>query len=1098
MRCAGCDRENPEDARFCAGCGRALARRCPSCGRTADPSSRFCVGCGAAFDDAMAGANARPAFLSASGERRQVTVMFADISGYTALHERLDPEEVDLLLSAFRQAAERIVARHGGLVNQYIGDEVLAVFGIPRAEEDDSRRAVLAALELQRGVEELGIAFKARTGEPIAIHIGINCGLVVAQYRNDREGLYRLMGDTVNTAARLRSQARAGEVLVGPAVQALIAPYFELEAGPPLSLKGKNRPMRPWRVLGRTPVRSRFELSRRRGLIGHVGRRPELASLQEELRLAAAEGGRIVVVEGEPGIGKTRLVYELLAGIDRRKVIVSQGHCQAYGSEIPYFPFLGALRHGLRIAGESVPEKARARALATLRELDPALERLLPLYFHLLSIPEPCGLPGHLGGKALRQAMEEALAALITSAARSRPTVLVLENWQWSDAASRSALRHMASRLAQARLLLIVSCRPLYGVDLDELGSRQTIRLGPLDRTRTEELVRALTGARELSVGIGAWIHENTDGNPLFIEEACHALLEADHLFVDPARRLVSRRPLDRLHLPGSIQAVIRARLDRLASDAREVAALASVIGRSFDERLLAELYRAGRPLFDILADLEGQDIIRRVRSLPEPEFAFRHALTREVAYDTLLLQQRGVLHKAVGEAIERLHGRRLAGHAAVLAYHFARSTCPERAVPHAFEAAEQAAGLFAAAEASGHLDTALEIAGRLPASTQTLCWQIDAILRKAALGAPSRNAGDELRQLEEARALAQRLDDRPRLAQALYWLGRHHYVAADLEKAAELAQASLEIADGLGDPALAAGPVNLIGRTCWQTGELERSAAMTGRSVEQMRLLGNRGEEATAAGFMAALLAYLGRFGPAESFARRSIELAQKIDNPVAEAAVCHYRGIIRDQQGQWEAAIADYRTAQNTARRAGDLFRIYLARFMEGRALLMTGDGEGARSSIEAAQRLAEKLDTTFLLGQARCFLAACALAQDEPGEAESLCEDALALARRAGDRFTRALVLRTLALARSARSRLAEETLFEEAIALQEAIGARPELARSHAAFAAALHRAGAGEEAARHAGLAAGLFRELGMDWDLSRGSAPLDLEHMASA
>lgn len=1095
MRCPTCDRDNPGDARFCAGCGRSLEGLCGSCGREFQPGSRFCGHCGAPV---AADAGLRAGLLAASGERRQITVMFADVSGYTALHERLDPEEVDLLLSEIRRAAERVITRHGGIVNQFIGDEVLAVFGIPRAEEDDARRAVQAALDLHQEVEALGLRYRARVGGPVALHTGINCGLVVAQYRNDREGLYRLMGDPVNTAARLRSTARAGEVLVGPALEPLIAPYFTLEACEPLRLKGKLKPLRPFRVVSRTRVTNRFEASRRRGLVDYVGRKAELAKLERHLERALAGEGELLAIEGEPGVGKTRLLYELISRIDRKAVMVSQGHCQAFGTEIPYFPFLDALRHGLRIAPGEDEETSRARAVSTLRELDPALEPFLPFYLHLLQIPGPQALPAHLRGEALRQALEEALATLIVSASRVRPIVLVLENWHWSDAASRSALRHLVPRLGSARLLVIVSCRPLYGLDLPNAGTAAHLRLEALDRSETEALVRAITGAEELPVGIGAWMHENTDGNPLFVEEACYALLEEGTLHVDAQRRLLSRRPLDELHLPDSVQAVLRSRLDRLDEDAREVVALASVIGRSFDERLLASLYRARRPLATVLGELEEQEVIRRVRGLAEPEYAFRHALTREVAYDTLLHQQRAVLHRAVGETLERMHGRRAAGHAALLAYHFSRSTCPERAVPHAFEAARQAAELFASAEARGHLEAALEIARNLPAGRQASCWQIDAILRLSALGAAPSEAEREGLRLEEAKRIALQLGDRVREARVLYWLGRHHYLGSRLEQAVAIAEDSLRIADELGDAALAAGPVNLIGRAWWQLGELERSATMTARSVEQMHTLGNRAEEATAAGFLSALLGYLGRFGEGLALAERSFGIAQELDNPVSEAAACHYRGIIRDQQGQWEAAVTDYRSAQNTARRAGDLFRIYLARFMEGRALLMGGDPEGARSSIESALRLAEQIGTTFLLGQARGFLASCMLVQGAADEALAGCRLALELAAAAGDRFTRALVLRTMGEVHAA---LADEQALpplEESVAILEAIGARPELARSCAVLARLLQEEERPEEAAPWAERARSLFRELGMDWDLVHAPGSGDPKRSATA
>jgi tetratricopeptide (TPR) repeat protein len=537
---------------------------------------------------------------------------------------------------------------------------------------------------------------------------------------------------------------------------------------------------------------------------------------------------------------------------------------------------------------------------------------------------------------------------------------------------------------------------------------------------------------------------------------------------------------------------VIRARLDRLDDGAKEVVGRASVIGRVFSLPILARICAARTPLEESLDVLQAQEVVRQTRNLPEPEYMFRHVLTREVAYDALLHQQRKQLHEAVGLAIEECYPQRLAEHAPILAHHFARSARADKAIQYSLLAGDRAANLFANVEAAAHYDDALALVNSIPASPDAQRWQIDAILGQVAVGIAPRDMERDRRNLQKACSLAEELADRRRLAQALYWLGRHHYVQADLERAIEYAKRSQEIADEIGDAAIAAPPVNLMGRAYWQLSDFGRSGVMMERSVEQMRLLGNKSEEATAAGFVSALFGYMGEFDKALSYSDRSISLAQELKNPYAEAANFHYRGIIRDQQGQWDAAIGDYATALAIADKAGDLFRVYLAKFMQGHAYHRAGNPMRGRELVEQGIALAAQIGTTFLLGQAKSVLATCLLAQGEVEAARTLCEDALALAEKAGDKFTQAMVLRALAeaLCRGGTQQQAQQGVRHllDAIALQVNIGAKPELARSHASLAALLQAQGNAQEAALAAAKATQLFTELNMYWDLAAASA----------
>jgi predicted ATPase/class 3 adenylate cyclase len=1099
MKCVKCQSKNLARSKFCAACGAPLAIVCPKCNRANSPEGRFCSTCGhvLAEPDTAEQLGRGDSARAPSGERRQATVMFSDVSGYTALLQRLDPEEVDSVLIRIKRAATRIVEKHGGVVNRFIGDEVLALFGIPNAEEDDPARAIRAALELHAEIREKTGNLVARASDRLAIHTGINTGLIVAQYTNDREGVYRLTGDAVNTAARLRSLATADEILIGPNTQRLVKFYFQVAPRPPVIVKGKAVPIVPYHVVAESRISSRFEAARERGFKNHVGRAQELHSLQACLARALGGKGQLVMVEGEPGIGKSRLLYEFVKDLDRDQITVAQGGCHSHGSEIPYFPFLDGLRRGLYLTEHDSHAVMLEKAVSNIKRIDPSLQTFLPHLLHLLSIPSDYALPADLKGEALRRAMEQAIAATVTLATKNQPMVLVIEDWHWSDPASQSALLHVLRLVPAYRLMVVVSYRSGYGFDFGQIGDRTVIRLQPLNEAEAEDLIRTATGAVALPAGLGPLICRSADGNPLFVEEACFSLLEAGAISVSD-RGLILHSSLDQLLLPDTVQAVIRARLDRLEDSAKQVVGPASVIGRVFNLRILARIYRGGDLLEKSLEVLQSQEIVHQTKILPEREYSFRHVLTREVAYDTLLHQQRKELHEAVGVAIEETYPERREQNAPILAYHYARSSRADKAVEYALLAGDRAARLYANAEATTYFDDALTFAKSVPISPDAQRWQIDAILGKAAVGTAPGEIERDRKNLEQASTLAEELNDRRRLARVLYWLGRTNYVLAELGRTIDFAQRSLAIADELGDAELAAPPVNLMGRAYWQLSDFVGSARMMERNVEQMRQVANKSEESTAAGFVSALFGYMGEFEKALSYSDRSIKLAQDLKNPYAEAASFHYRGIIRDQQGQWDSAVADYETAQRIAEKAGDMFRVYIAKFMEGRAFHMTGDRARARKLIENSISLATQIKTTFLLGQAKSFLAACCLADGCAEEAVSLCMDAISLATKAGDKFTETLALRTLAESLCQRGSLqdrnqARRTLLN-AIEILEGIRARPELARCYASLACILKTEGNAQEAPNYLEKAMGQFGDLGMSWDITR--ARRAFEHSA--
>jgi len=480
MQCPECQSDNPADARFCNKCGSKLEIACPKCSNVNPAGSKFCNECGHNLSKSDVPREARDSLPSApaepvapesmpvpEGERRQATIVFSDLSGYTSMNERLDPEEVEAIMSRIKIEAVRIVERHEGIVNQFVGDEVLALFGIPTAHEDDPVRAVKAARELHDLVRQISPEVEERIGIKLRMHSGISTGLVVTHLRDIRDGNYGITGDAVNIGARLASHSEADEILVSPETHGLIAPYFNTEAIGEITVKGKTQPTIPYRVTGESAVQTRFEASKQRGFTTFTGRNQELSTLYSSLEKTLAGNGQFVTVVGEAGVGKSRLIYEFRHRLNREEITVVQGRCQAYGTRIPYFPHINALKRGLNLRDEDTTAELHDKTVANVLAIDPSLEQYLPLYLHLLSI-------------------------ILTSG--KQPMVLFFEDWHWTDEASDAALKRLINMSASYPLMLLVIYRPEYSASWANWSHHSPIILKALDHRSSENIVKSIWG----------------------------------------------------------------------------------------------------------------------------------------------------------------------------------------------------------------------------------------------------------------------------------------------------------------------------------------------------------------------------------------------------------------------------------------------------------------------------------------------------------------------------------------------------------------------------------------------------------------------------
>ena len=932
MQCSNCQTENPDINKFCRECGTKLALVCPQCQSGILPNDRFCGQCGnnlvvttpsARYPETgkvkEAQISSEPRYII-EGERRQATIVFSDLSGYTSMNERLDPEEVEAIMSRIKKEAVRIVERHEGVVNQFVGDEVLALFGIPVAHEDDPIRAVRATIEIHDLVRQINPEVEERIGTKLRMHTGISTGLVVTHIRDIRDGRYGITGDTVNTGARLAARAGADEILIGPETHNLIAPFFKTRTLESITVRGKTKSLTPYLVVGESAVKTRFEAAEIQGFTAFTGREHELTTLYACLDKTLAGKGQFVTVTGEAGLGKSRLVYEFRHSLNRSEITVLQGRCQSYGKSIPYFPHINALKRGLQLRDETNPVESHDKVVTNVLAIHPSLEKYLPVYLHLLSIPsEVYPLPQHLHGPELKGAIQEALAAIFILNATKQPMVLVFEDWHWVDEASDSALKHIIGLIASHPLMILAIFRPDYSASWGNWSHHAPIILNNLDYPNSENIIKSIWSVEHLPEGIVPVVHELTGGNPFFIEEISNELLEGGTVKVSNGQAILKRSP-ENLSLPNTVQAVIRARLDRLDRLGRESLRLASVIGREFAKRILEQISESTENLAESLETLKNLELIQQIRVVPEAEYMFKHVITQEVTYETLLKQKRKELHCLVGQAIEKIHTGRQEEYYEMLAYHYLRGEDWPRAFQYNREAGHKAQTFSAYVEALNFLEAALNALKKLPRTRTHLEQEIDLRHNMRSALFPLGRHEEWADHVRIAELLAKEINDNVRLARSYNFFSSYNFIRSRQKEAIKLGEEGLRLAVSSGDFSVTMAAKFFLGIPLFYTGNYARQVQLHREVAEQLSgptALDRHGltslPSVSARCFLTWGLSEIGEFAEAESWSREGINLADQVKNVFSTVFINVCSGIVYLRQGNSDKALTFIKKAHD-----------------------------------------------------------------------------------------------------------------------------------------------------------------------------------------
>jgi predicted ATPase/class 3 adenylate cyclase len=1115
IQCSRCRHDNAVGAKLCGECGARLEAACPACGTVSPAGNKFCHECGMGLGGS-AGGDGRftspdaytPSHLarkiltartSLPGERKKVTVLFADLKGSLELLDDRDPEDARVLLDGVLERLMEAVHRFEGTVNQVMGDGIMALFGAPVAHEDHAMRACYAALRMHRSVAQYAEELRRRQGLDVQIRVGVNSGdVVVRAIGTDLNVEYSAVGQTTHLAARMEQLARPGTTLITEATRRLAERYIEVAPQGPVPIRGLKQPVEIFELRGATPA-SRLQAAPT-ALTRLFGREDELGRMEGLLQRAGLGRGQVVGVAGEAGVGKSRLMWEFTRSSLTQGWLLLELPAASYTKPTPYAPVTTMLQAYFQLEPGDDEAAIRAKVSERTLALDPQMHWAVPPFLALGNLPSDDREWAELEPSERRRRIFAAVTRIVLREAERRPVLVVAENLHWADSETEALVDTLAEEIQDARVLLLVSYRTEYRPRWAGLDHAGELRLEPLSSENAEALLGEMLGAGPEVQPVAQMLVERTGGNALFLEESVRTLIENEVLVGDHgAYRLA--KPLASVQIPDRVQAVLAARIDRLPEDRKSFLQASSVIGKDLPFPLLQAV--AGVPAEELmgnLADLEEKQFLRTTSLYPDLSYSFRHSLTHDVAYSSLLKDQRRSLHARIVDVLEALYPARRIEHVERLAYHAVSAELWFEAVGYLQEAAAKAAARSANREAVTFLEQALAALGHLAESRETFAQAIDVRLD---LRPPLLQLGrlEEIKGLsEEAATMAAQIGDEARQARAYSYLINYHYLRGEPDRALEYGERCLAIAEKLGDRVLVSIARRYMGHAYHALGQARQAVRALHDNAEA--LAGDLARDPSAnavtayvatCAWLAFALADLGEFDAAETWADRARAEAEARRHPYSEAIALTMAGQVSALRGQPERAVGPLARALSICRDAHLTVWQAIPAALLGQCMVTLDRRPEGLALLEEGVRLSDEVGVRAYLARWTTLLAEGLLALGDLPRAAHSADRAVALARDHRERGHEAAALRLLGdlAASQAPPQLATATArFTAAIALAEELGLRPLLARAHLGLGQLHRRAGQVDEAEAHLATAVVLFSDLGMRSWLDRSEPEL--------
>jgi len=1152
VKCEACGTVNDSGAKFCKECGAAISPACSRCQEPVPPLAKFCMNCGQALA-APGGAAPAPAAMDPvrryippellaklerararggmQGERRIVTIVFCDVKGSTAAAEKLDPEEwAEVMNGAFAHLIAPVY-RYEGTLARLMGDAILAFFGAPITHEDDPQRAVLAGLAITRELVPFRGRMQRELGIDLDVRVGINTGLVVVgEVGSDLRLEYTAMGDVVNVAARMEQTAAPGTVRVAEPTWRQVAPLFDTEDLGSVDVKGKQDPVRAFRIVG-----PRVQPGRLRGLEGidspMVGRDRELGILRGHAVALERGSGQIVSVMGEAGLGKSRLVAELRRALETEgtpRIGIHEGRTLSYQSAVPYAPVVDLLRGLLGVGGGETPAPSYAAVVGAIAETtgdEPVAAALAPFVASLLGAPVEGAAAErirYLEAPARHAAMAAAVVELLAAASARRPRMIIFEDLHWADSSSLDVIGRLLHAAGSAALLVVLVLRPrpdepswrLHEVAAREHAHRYThLPLDPLGDDETRALVANLLHVEGLSSNVRSIILEKAEGNPYFVEEVIRSLID-EGVIVRDGDGWRATRDIEGVVIPGSLAAVLGARLDRLDEATKHVAQLAAVMGRELDYEVLARVLAASPD--DALAELERRGLVRERARRPRRIYWFKHVLVQEAAYQSLLIKTRREVHGQVASVLAELASDRSAD----IARHYLEARESARALPYLVTAAERAARAYSTPEAlrlygqalelvdagvisdvgiparvyegrGGALQLSMDMPGAIQNWQAMIAWATahgDEPMRVSGLnklamvhGVLLGDAQQGRRLLDEAETLAEGTGNQPGIVEGCMVRCAVHLARAEFEDAYRYLDRATELGRVLSaDEPMLFGMAHIANTWMFMT-EFERARAQIEATLAKAHELGNlkyQGEIKTWA--LPALQFRDGDLAGAIASAREGVEIAERIGDAIHLSMGLALLGRLALVEGRFEDALAFGERAMNVGRATGMPFLASMTQACFGGSLAAADDRlrERAVGLHSEAHALLQMPSGDFFGADCLAELGELALALGDLPRARQMFEQGLTVASTLS-RLLRPRLLAGLAALEIAEGRLDDARgHVSEARAYAEARGMRPDVAFVRLTEAHVAEARGEREQAAALFDVAASLAEALG--------------------
>jgi class 3 adenylate cyclase/tetratricopeptide (TPR) repeat protein len=1120
MTCPQCRHENEAGAKFCEECATPLARACAKCGRPLSPTAKFCPECAYPTGSSAAPAPAQrfdspesytPKHLAEKiltskaaleGERKQVTVLFADLKGSMELLADRDPEDARKLLDPVLEWMMEAVHRYEGTVNQVMGDGIMALFGAPLAHEDHAVRACFAALRMQDAVRRYAEGVRREHGLTLRIRVGLNSGeVVVRAIGSDLHMDYTAVGQTTHLAARMEQLADPGSILLTTETLALAEGFIQVAALGPMAVRGLPGPVEVYELTGVSAIRSRLQATATRGLSRFVGRDAEMEQLRRALEQARQGRGQVAAIVGEPGVGKSRLVFELTHSHRVEGWLVLEAGSVSYGKATSYLPVIDLLKGYFRIADRNTYRDIREKVTGRLLTLDRALELVLPALLALLDVPVEDPQWQGLDPPQRRQRTLDAVKLLLLREAQNQPLLVIFEDLHWIDSETQVFLDTLVESLPTVRLLLLVNYRPEYTHGWGSKPFYTQLRLDTLPPETAGELLDTLLGPDTSLGALKLVLSQKTGGNALFLEETVRTLVETKALVGQRgAYRLA--KPVEAVQVPATVQAILASRIDRLPAAEKRLLETAAVIGSDFAFILLRAI--ADEPddiLHPRLEHLQAAEFVYQTSLFPDLEYAFKHALTHTVAYATILQERRRTLHARIVDAMETLYGDRLDEHIERVAHHAQRGGVRDKTIPYLRQAGLKARWRWALQDARSWFEQALEAIAALPESQATLEQAFEIRLELRPVLTQLGEVQPLLERLCEAEALAERLSDDRRRGRVRAFMTAAHTHFGEPALALESGTKALDLAEHLGDLRLRIVTTSFLVHAHYLRGEYNRAIVLATDNLAALPadwLYESFGRSAPASvydrSWLAISLAEVGTFAAAAEQAAQMIRLAESTQHAYTVGTAYRAAGLVHLLAGDWAKARALIEQGIVALRAGHIVVLLAFAVAASAWALAQCGELSEALNRLREGEQLLEPRAAESSRGNQGWGYHALGRAYLHLGQLHD--------AQRLGDRLaeTAAGFPGFAAHARHLLGDIAThpdrfdaesgEAHYREALALAEPRGMRPLIAHCHLGLGKLYRRTGDDAKASEHLSTTRAMYREMDMGFWLEKAEAAL--------